>query len=112
MDHKIIIEAIISTYLDLIDNNVEPNKTRKLKNGERFTWDLPHGTSLTVDQIDEPEDTFYKVECEAFTLTLHEDSVDKKYKLDAPEIKNDETLGAWVGQAFMKAKQKENPHTK
>lgn len=105
MDHKVIIHTMIAVYATLIKENKEPEKAEKIDNGERFTWELGPEMNYVVDQLDEPEDMIYSVQCPDFTLTLYEDVENQKYKLDAPEIKNEEKLSLWLSGMYMRCKE-------
>lgn len=108
MDHQKIIEVIIAVYTDILEQQKKPLMAEEIENGYRYVWMLEGNMKFTLDQYDNPPNSDYKIESEHFTLILKEDNENEKYYLDAPILKNEDHLGAWLGSMWMKYKGVEN----
>lgn len=102
MNQNQVIETIIGIFASFLRDNIPPKTAEAIENGQRFTWMVDPQVALIVDQYDDPPNTLYTLKSKKFTLTLFEDSTAQKYKLDAPEIVNDDLMMSWLEEMWQK----------
>lgn len=107
MQNEQIIEIIILLYASILEEKKKPLIVEEIENGLKYVWMLENNVKLTVDQYDNPPNSDYTIEADAFTLVLKEDNENQKYYLDAPILKNEDILGAWLGALWMRFKGQE-----